>query len=361
MSALRGHAAVSRGAGHTGDARGPTLRRDARCRCARAQGRGAARPPGVAQRLVVGNGERARRLMTGVQTLFLVSAEASPDSLEQDVATLAAAADAGVERIVYVSILAAATNATFKTARDDFHTEERARATGASCTFLRPSLYFELLPTLCSAEGVIENSAGDGRVACVSHDDVADVAEVVLTDGDHDGRTYDVTGPVAQTMAEIADELDARDGSADLLSRAHSGTGKIFAVRRRRCRVARRTHGQPLGSSRCGGDGRRQRHGAAAHRPPVTDLLGVPAPTSGELRPHSCCLNPALSSAVICVAPAGNAFALRGRSRSGGPCSTRSAEGPATRWRSLRSPPPCSRPRRDMRSQACPRTSSAAC
>lgn len=84
------------------------------------------------------------------------------------------------ERIVYVSILAAATNATFKAARDDFHTEERARATGASCTFLRPSLYFELLPTLCSAEGVIENSAGDGRVACVSHDDVADVAEVVV-------------------------------------------------------------------------------------------------------------------------------------------------------------------------------------
>jgi uncharacterized protein YbjT (DUF2867 family) len=153
-----------------------------------------------------------RRALTGAQTLFLVSAEESPDCVEQHVAAVDAAVDAGVERIVYVSVLSAAANATFKSARDDFHTEEHARATGMSCTFLRPSLYFDLLPTLCSADGVIENGAGDGRVACLSHDDVADVAVVVLTDHDHDGRTYDVTGPVAQSMVEIADELALATG-----------------------------------------------------------------------------------------------------------------------------------------------------
>jgi NAD(P)H dehydrogenase (quinone) len=186
---------------------------------------------GVAQRLVVGNREGAprlagvevteasyhdtagmRRALTGAQTLFLVSAEESPDCVEQHVAAVDAAVDAGVERIVYVSVLSAAANATFKSARDDFHTEEHARATGMSCTFLRPSVYFDLLPTLCSADGVIENGAGDGRVACLSHDDVADVAVVVLTDHDHDGRTYDVTGPVAQSMVEIADELALATG-----------------------------------------------------------------------------------------------------------------------------------------------------
>ena len=186
---------------------------------------------GFAQRLVVGDREGAprlagaevieasyddtggmRRALAGVQTLLLVSAEASPDCLQQHVAAVDAAVDAGVERIVYVSVLSAAANATFKCARDDFQTEEHARATGVSCTFLRPSLYFDLLPTLCSADGVIENAAGDGRVACVSHDDVADVAVVALTGDDHDGRTYDVTGPVAQTMAEIAHELALATG-----------------------------------------------------------------------------------------------------------------------------------------------------
>jgi NAD(P)H dehydrogenase (quinone) len=186
---------------------------------------------GVAQRLIVGDRERAprlagvevteasyhdtdgmRRALTGAQTLFLVSAEESPDYMEQHVAAVDAAVDAGVERIVFVSALSAAANATFKSARDDFHTEEHARTTGLPCTFLRPSLYFDLLPDLCSANGVMANGARDGRVACVSHDDVADVALVVLTEDDHDGRTYDVTGPVAQSMAEIAQELARATG-----------------------------------------------------------------------------------------------------------------------------------------------------
>jgi NAD(P)H dehydrogenase (quinone) len=188
-------------------------------------------PLGVAQRLVVGNREEAprlagvevteasyrdtdgmRRALTGAQTLFLVSAEDSPDYLQQHVAVVDAAADAGIERIVYVSVLSAAANATFKSARDGFHTEEHVLGTGVSCTFLRPSLYFDLLPDLCSADGVIENGAGDGRVACVSHDDVADLAVVVLTEDGHDGRTSDLTGPVAQSMAEIAAELAVATG-----------------------------------------------------------------------------------------------------------------------------------------------------
>jgi NAD(P)H dehydrogenase (quinone) len=147
-----------------------------------------------------------RRALTGAQTLFLVSPGPSADSLQEHLAMVDAAVDAGVERIVYVSVLSAAANATSKCARDDFHTEEHARATGLSCTFLRPSLYFDLVPTLCSAEGVIENAAGEGRVAYVSH------AVVVLTADDHDGRTYDVTGPVALTMTEIADELARATG-----------------------------------------------------------------------------------------------------------------------------------------------------
>ncbi len=169
---------------------------------------------GVAQRLLASYDDSGdmHQALAGVQTLLLVSAEGSPESVQQHVAAVDAAVDAGVERIVYVSVLSAAANATFKRARDDFRTEEHARATGVPCTFLRPSLYFDLLPTLCSAAGVIENSAGDGRVACVSRDDVADVAVVALTEDEHDGRTYDVTGPVAQTMAEIAHELALATG-----------------------------------------------------------------------------------------------------------------------------------------------------
>jgi NAD(P)H dehydrogenase (quinone) len=181
---------------------------------------------GVVQRLVVSDRDQApqvsggavvhasyedpakmRRALTGVHTLAMVSARESPDLADQNAAVVDAAVEAGVERIVYLSLLSAAADATFAFARDQFRSEEHARATGLSCTFLRPSPYIDLIPSLCSADGVIKNPAGDGRVACVTRDDVVDVAAVVLTTRDHDNRTYDVTGAESQTMAEIAREL----------------------------------------------------------------------------------------------------------------------------------------------------------
>ena len=51
-------------------------------------------------------------------------------------------------------------------------------------------------------------------MAAVARDDIADVAVAVLGDaGDgHDGRTYDMTGPEAFTMAEAAEELSRVTG-----------------------------------------------------------------------------------------------------------------------------------------------------
>jgi NAD(P)H dehydrogenase (quinone) len=186
---------------------------------------------GVAQRLIVRDAASAPNLagadvaeasyddtramvraLEGMQSLLLVAAEESPDLAEQHVAAVDAASSAGVERIVYVSILAARSDATHTVARDHFKAEERTRAAGLDYTFLRPSYYLDVLPSLCSADGVIRNPAGDGRVACVSHDDMAEVAVVVLTESDHDGRTYDVTGPQALTMTDIARELAGAAG-----------------------------------------------------------------------------------------------------------------------------------------------------
>jgi NAD(P)H dehydrogenase (quinone) len=63
-----------------------------------------------------------------------------------------------------------------------------------------------------SDDGVIRGPAGEGRVSWVARDDVADVAVAVLTGGGHEGRTYDVTGPEALTMAETAERLSAVTG-----------------------------------------------------------------------------------------------------------------------------------------------------
>ncbi len=155
-----------------------------------------------------------RRALDGVRTLFFVSAHEAPDRVRQHIAVVDAALAAGVARIVYLSFLAAAPNATFTFARDHFRTEEYIHAAGVAHTFLRPSLYLDLVPSLCWSDGTILGPAGDGRVAWIARDDVAAVATAVLvdeTDG-HDGRTYDVTGLDALTLSETAAELSSATG-----------------------------------------------------------------------------------------------------------------------------------------------------
>ena len=148
-----------------------------------------------------------RQALNGVETLFLVSASEAYDRVRQHTTAIDAAVAAGVERVVYLSFLAAAPDATFTFARDHFHTEEHVRSTGLRHTFLRPSLYLDLLPTWVGADACIRGPAGDGRVAWIARDDLADVAAAVLLQGGHDGQTYDVTGPEAVTLAESAQLL----------------------------------------------------------------------------------------------------------------------------------------------------------
>ena len=153
-----------------------------------------------------------RRAFAGVKALFLVSARECRDLLQQHVRTIDAAVGAGVERLVYVSVLGAAADATYSVAREHFHAEQHLRSSGLAHTVLRTSYELDLLPSLCSAGGVVQNPAGDGRVAGVSRDDLADVAVAAVMGNDHAGRTYEVTGPEAQTMTEIAHQLELASG-----------------------------------------------------------------------------------------------------------------------------------------------------
>lgn len=182
---------------------------------------------GVAQRLIVrdlaraprlpatdvvraeyGDGAAARRALDGVTTLFMVSGAEAPDRVDQHHAFVDAAAAAGVEHVVYVSFYGAAPDATFTLARDHWATEELIRAAGLRWTFLRDNLYMDFAPAMVDAEGALRGPAGNGRVAAVAQDDIADVAAAVLQRPPaHEGATYDITGPEALSLADIADAL----------------------------------------------------------------------------------------------------------------------------------------------------------
>ncbi|MEV4335332.1 NAD(P)H-binding protein [Streptomyces sp. NPDC049597] len=161
-----------------------------------------------------GDGEAMRRALDGADTLFLVSAHEAPGRVQEHHTAVDAALAAGVGRIVYMSFVGAAPDATFTFARDHFHTEEYIRARRVHHTFLRDNFYLAAFPAMTGADGVLRGPAGQGRVAAVAHDDIADAAAAVLLDGPgpHDRAVYDLTGPTAFSLAEAAAELTRAAG-----------------------------------------------------------------------------------------------------------------------------------------------------
>lgn len=180
---------------------------------------------GLRRRLVVRDPERAPRLpgaevaraaygdagavraaLAGVDTVFMVSGAESAERVDEHRTFVDAAVAAGVRRLVYTSFYGAAPDATFTLARDHWATEQHLRDTPLAWTFLRDNLYLEMLPLFAGPDGALRGPAGDGRVAGVAIDDVADVAALVLREpGRHDGQTYELTGPQALTLEQVAE------------------------------------------------------------------------------------------------------------------------------------------------------------
>ncbi len=184
---------------------------------------------GVEQRLVTRDASRAPRLegasvievpggyadpagledaLRGVSTLFRVPAAEAVDRVQQHLQAVDAAVAAGVGHIVYLSFTAAAPDSTFTLARHHWATEERVRGHAVDWTIPRMNMYMDFIPNFAGPDDVIRGPAGDGRVAAVLRDDIADAVVAVLLDpGAHARATYELTGPAAFSLAEAAAAL----------------------------------------------------------------------------------------------------------------------------------------------------------
>lgn len=103
------------------------------------------------------DGQAMREALAGAGTLFMVSGSEARDRVRDHVSAIDAAAAAGVRRIVYLSFMSAAPDATFTFARDHDATEEHIRASGLAHTFLRSCMYAEYVPVFT---GPTASSAG---------------------------------------------------------------------------------------------------------------------------------------------------------------------------------------------------------
>jgi NAD(P)H dehydrogenase (quinone) len=160
--------------------------------------------------------ETLRRAFAGADKVLLISGSEVGKRVTQHENTIAAAAGAGVGLLVYTSI-ANADSSTIRMADDHRATEEALASAGLPVTILRHSWYLEnytgQLPVFL-AHGAILGSAGEGRVSAATRADYAAAAAAVLTSDGHVGRTYELGGDSAFSMAELAatvTELSGRE------------------------------------------------------------------------------------------------------------------------------------------------------
>lgn len=154
--------------------------------------------------------------LDGASTLVLVSGHRTGRRLEEHATAVEAAMAVGVERVLYVSLVGASPTAVYLNARDQWLTEQFLAGAGIRHTVLRAGFYTSTPAALADEEFVVRGPGGSGRIAFVTHDDIAAVvAGVALDDGpvsEYDDAILEITGPEALTLDEAVTRIAAATG-----------------------------------------------------------------------------------------------------------------------------------------------------
>jgi NAD(P)H dehydrogenase (quinone) len=156
--------------------------------------------------------------LAGVTALVIVSGMAPPeDRIQQHRNVINAARAAGVQKLVYTSIIGPEEGTRFSAVvQSNRQTEADIRASGLDWAIGRNGIYIEPdIKYLDSyrARGAIANSAGSGKCGYATRSELAHAYAALLTRDDLNGGTFDLHGtPI--TQAELAGYLNQTFGTA---------------------------------------------------------------------------------------------------------------------------------------------------
>jgi len=145
-------------------------------------------------------------LLGSGDVLLFVSGSEVGQRVDQHRNVVDVAAKAGVARIVYTSA-PSADDTTLIVAPEHAATERMIRESGLTFTFLRNGWYTEnyVQSFRQAAEtGVVNSSAGQGRVASAPIADFAEGAAVAVSSEGHDDAVYELSGDVAWSYVDLA-------------------------------------------------------------------------------------------------------------------------------------------------------------
>jgi uncharacterized protein YbjT (DUF2867 family) len=154
---------------------------------------------------------------TGTDKAFM-SYSTTDRQVRDEIGLIDAALGADVPYLVNLSVGGAGGTHPANVVR--WHTEIDAylASTGVASTVVRPTTFTDTMLKLAAnfvPSGAWGGLGGAGRVALIDSRDVAAVFAVILTEGPqrHAGKIYDISGPTAVTMDEVAEYLSAALGT----------------------------------------------------------------------------------------------------------------------------------------------------
>jgi uncharacterized protein YbjT (DUF2867 family) len=170
--------------------------------------------------IVEGDMARAETLSSALEgiTRVLLISSADQQMLETQCRFIDACKAAGVAHVVKFSgkesgIGFNAQNFRFTRMHEEI--ERYLESSGLAWTHLRPSqfmqVYLREAPTIMS-KGLLLLPLDDAKLAPVDLEDVAKIAFGLLTQGDHRSRAFEMTGPQALSMTEIAAAISEATG-----------------------------------------------------------------------------------------------------------------------------------------------------
>jgi uncharacterized protein YbjT (DUF2867 family) len=147
--------------------------------------------------------------LAGVDQVLLASS-ATLEGLDQRRRAIESVRRAGVRTVVHLSMLGADRSSPVEIAREHASVERQLQASGVDWVHLRPHLFMQTMRALLSTvgnDGRLFAPLGDARTAMIDSHDVAEAAAVCLLEPYHAGRSYELSGPDALGMRDVASLL----------------------------------------------------------------------------------------------------------------------------------------------------------
>ncbi|KAB2349679.1 SDR family oxidoreductase [Actinomadura rudentiformis] len=149
----------------------------------------------------------------GVQDVWLLTPN-GPRAPENSMNAVWAARQAGVDRIVRLSVVGAAHDAPTRSGRLHALSDQELQRSGLGWTILRPHWFMQNLLNEAAdiaATGTFSLNMAAARLGMIDARDIADTAARVLLEdpGRHHGQIYTLTGPRALTFDHVAHHLAA--------------------------------------------------------------------------------------------------------------------------------------------------------